>query len=156
MIITPEIFEGEINIGQVEQEARKAQVQWFINKYEPLFLAKLLGKELADELLSAYALNPHDEKWDVLADRVRMLIAYYVYFFFQKNDATLSAGAGEAKTEVENGARVNNEYKILNAWNEMVEMTLKFREWMDQARHLYPAYKPCISDLFCFKNTFGL
>jgi hypothetical protein len=156
MIITPAIFEGEINIGQVEQEARQALVQWFIDRYEPAFLAKLLGSELASELLTEYEVIPHDEKWDLLADRVRLPIAYYVYFYFQKNDATSSTGAGEVETEVENAVKSNVQYKMLNAWNTMVNMNLKFREWIDKVRHIYPEYRPCISDLFCFKNTFGL
>ncbi|MDR2653164.1 MAG: hypothetical protein LBC68_12795 [Prevotellaceae bacterium] len=154
MIITPAIFEGEITVGQVEFDGKAAQVQWFIDKYEPLYLAKLLGKSLANELLTEYAKEIHDEKWNILADKVKMAIAYYVYYYFQKNDATVSVGAGEETPQTENGTRATNVYKTVWAWNEMVQFSIDFPFWID--KHIYPDYAVRLSDINCFKNTFGL
>ncbi|MDR2127306.1 MAG: hypothetical protein LBP63_10835 [Prevotellaceae bacterium] len=154
MIVTTAIFEGEITIGQLEYPDRQAQVQWFINQYEPKYLAKLLGLELATELLTEYAKEVHAEKWNILANKVKMAAACYIYFYFQKDSATASVGAGVIEMETENGTHVNNEYKMLNAWNRMVGFSIDFPFWIDRTE--YPAYKCVISDINVFKNTFGL
>ncbi|MDR1347355.1 MAG: hypothetical protein LBJ63_02845 [Prevotellaceae bacterium] len=154
MIVEPKIFEGEIAIGQVESADVAARVQWFIDKYEPLFLRKLLGCRLADIFMEEYAKPVHDPKWDALADRVRYSIADYVYFYYQIDNETATVGIGEAVEQAENATRTTSKYKAVRAWNEMREMNLLFIEWMDI--NIYPEYKPRICDIFSTKNTFGL
>jgi hypothetical protein len=154
MILTPDIFEGEITIGQLDNVDVAARLQWFVEKYEPLYLRRLLGRELAGMLSSEIENETHDAKWDDLANELKSMLANYVYYYYQTDNETTSAGVGEVETEAENAVKTTVIYKTVKAWNDMVKQNLDFRMWID--RTVYPEYKPCISELFHFKNTFGL
>jgi hypothetical protein len=155
MITTPEIFEGELSIGQITQPDVAARVQLFINKYEPLYLAMLLGKELAALLKTEYAKETHDEKWDILADKVRPMLAGYIYFYYRLNEDTVSTGVGEVSEQSENATRTTPIYKIVKVWNEMAQQSVDFLSWMD--RDVYPEYGGYrLVEIYGTKNTFGL
>jgi hypothetical protein len=155
MIVEPALFQGELAIGQVEQPDVAARVQWFISKYEPLYLRKLLGKALAELFACEYANETHDAKWDVLADKVRPLLLGYIYFYYQLNAETVSTGVGEVSEQSENAVRTSATYKMVRAWNEMSHGSVEFCSWID--RTVYPEYGGyCITDIYGMKNTFGL
>ena len=155
MIITPDIFEVGLKIGQVEHSDVAARVQWFINEYEPRYLSKLLGKALARLFREEYAKETHDARWDALAANVKNMVARYVYFYYHIKNETVTTGVGEAIMKTENAERTTIAYKAVAAWNEMVEMNLEFCQSID--RDVYPEYSGyVISDIYTFKNTFGI
>jgi hypothetical protein len=155
MIITPDIFEVGLTIGQVEQPAVAARVQWFIDEYEPRYLRKLLGKELARLFQQEYVKEAHDAKWDKLADDVKKMATRYVYFHYHRKNETITTGVGEEMSQAENAVRTTIAYKAVDVWNEMVEMNLEFCQNIDRAA--YPEYAGyVISDIYTFKNTFGI
>jgi hypothetical protein len=155
MIITPDIFEIGLAIGQVEKPQVAARIQWYIDEHEPKYLKKLLGKELAQLFEQEYAKETHDEKWDKLAADVRPMAARYVYYHYHRKNETITTGIGEEMAQAENAVRTTISYKIVDVWNEMVEMSLNFCQ--DINRTIYPEYAGyIISDIYNFKNTFGI
>jgi hypothetical protein len=162
MMLTPSIFEGELSIGQVEQPDVAASVQWFINKYEPLYLAKLLGEALARGLGEQFptpAPTPAPaQRWLDLAEKVKPMLSGYVYFYYQRNAETQSAGVGEVEAQAENSTRRTVSYKMVRAWNEAAKQAKQFRAWIDTA--VYPEYSGAITcdnaDIYELKNSFGL
>jgi hypothetical protein len=155
MIITPDIFEVGLTIGQVEKPQVAARVQWYIDEHEPVYLKKLLGKKLARLFQDEYAKTEHEKKWDTLADDVRKMVARYVYYHYHRKNETITTGTGEEMAQAQNAERTTIAYKVVDAWNAMVEMNLEFCKDID--RTVYPEYGGyVISDIYNFKNTFGL
>lgn len=111
-----------------------------ITKYEREILIKLLGYELY-KLVAAYE-NPGSDqriidlvegkeydlsgqtlKWNGLVNTETVsLIAYYVYFNYMRNRATITTGNGEGKLMYENAEAVNYNGKIVQAWNRLEEL----------------------------------
>jgi hypothetical protein len=158
MIVTPSIFEGELSIGQMEQPDVAASVQLFINKYEPLYLAKLLGVVLAKELKAGLLAPEPAQKWLDLSQEVKPMLANYVYYHFRIDNETDTAGVGEVEAKAENAYRVTAAYKIVRAWNEAARLARKFRSCID--RELYPEYDGTTTDfnkdIYKLINTFGI
>lgn len=139
-IITPIDFKGERVIGQVENATVRANVQWFIDKYEPDFLKKLLGLTLYQEFITGLTpvpvepptipptYEPIDPKWLSLRDEtdLKQMLIDYVYYWYQRNNATNTGGVGEVKPKADNANSVSPAQKMVTAWNEMAEMARLF------------------------------
>ncbi|MDR0756935.1 MAG: hypothetical protein LBF85_03715 [Tannerella sp.] len=126
MIVTPDIFQGEIAIGQINHPDVIAGVQWFIDKYEPKYLRLMLGGKLYDELVAELSKEIPEEKWVKLAHRLRTPCAGYIYYYIRRDSASETAGAGEVLTEAENAIRRSPAKKMAFAWNEMVDRNRRF------------------------------
>jgi hypothetical protein len=130
-------------------------VQWFINKYEPRYLAMLLGEELANSLQTECVKDGHDRKWDALAEKVRPMLAGYIYFYYRMDEDTQSTGVGEVAGQSENAARTTPSYKMAKVWNDMVHQSVEFLSWIDLS--VYPEYGGYrITEIYGTKNTFGI
>ncbi|MDR1594299.1 MAG: hypothetical protein LBS43_07445 [Prevotellaceae bacterium] len=122
MIVVFDIFQGEIEIGQLESPSVQATVQVFIDKYEPIFLHEQIGDELAAELAAGLSEDPVPEKWTLLADMLKYPAAEYVYCKYMRDRGVETAGIGTVETEAETAKRVSAwSPKIVRAWNEMVD-----------------------------------
>lgn len=113
-----------------------------IAKYEPEILRELLGYELAKLVIDSPAsptrikelvegkeytvsFNDRDQKvkWNGFANsELISLIAYYVYYWWQRNNATHTASLGELKSKQENSVIAMSNQKIGNAWFRMREL----------------------------------
>jgi hypothetical protein len=175
MIVTPSYFEGALSIGSVEQPDVAARVQWFIRKYEPLYLAQLVGQPLCD-LLEAYSNGevapPREEEgteppegWpdepsadarlDKLVEVVRPILAGYIYFRIRQDDETTTTGSGDVIPNVEQARRVSASVRMVQAWNEAVDAAHLMRRLV--SREEYPEYTPCVGGgVFSYVNIFGL
>ena len=155
MLITVNNFVGEIAIGQAENSVIAANIELFINKYEPMFLMKLLGKDLYNEFNDGLTLNPVPEKWNTLKNKVMYPCANYIYCYYMRNKASETNGFGETLPESENSQRVSPVQKIVRAWNEMVDINNAIKcELINN--DAYPNYKYCCSDIFNKTNSFGI
>jgi hypothetical protein len=159
MIVGPSDFQGELSIGQVEHPDMAARVQWFIDKYEPLYLRKLLGNELAALLETEYAKEEPEQKWIDLADKIKTPCSLYVYYMYRKDSVTSYAGVGEVLGKSENAANMPVIDKMVSAWNEMVKHNHDFLLWVD--KNTYPEYDRglhCLndSDIYRVINAFGI
>lgn len=155
MIVKPSDFQGEITIGQVEHQNVAAAVQLFISKYEPKFLNQLIGSALAGQLEEEMTKETPGQIWVDLAGRVKLPCANYIYYWYQRDAITDSAGAGEVEAQAENATRVTVADKAARAWNEMAELNLEFLSWINKA--VYPSYKANgNSDIYCAINSLGI
>ena len=154
MIVKPSDFQAEISIGQVEQLDVQANVNLFIEKYEPKFLKLLLGSALAEQLRAAMEGTTPEQKWIDLAERVKLSCANYIYYWYQRDAVTVSAGVGEVEPKAENAVRAEVIGKMVRAWNEMVELNVEFISWIDD--RVYPVYRARLSDIFSTINQSGV
>lgn len=132
-------------------DANYVKITDSINKYENEVLKSLLGYTLWKEMTTAYAASIAEtpvalpSKWDEFingaefefeydgqtistkweglknSDKVS-LIAYYVYYCHRINNQTNYTGIGETQAKGENSVAANGSYKIVNAWNKMVDL----------------------------------
>lgn len=167
-IIAPSIFVAEIAIAQSENPYVDTNIQSFIDKYERKFLRdELFGATFYAEILSGLALldtNPAKAKWISLRDEtdLKQMIANYVYYWYKRNETTLSAGISEVKPKAQNSDVTNSIDKQVRAWNEMVHMvrlfdlsTTTYPNWVRKYWRNYGCwYYGCeISEIYYFKNT---
>ena len=178
MIIDTSYFEGDLSIGQISSPAVIASVNLFIKKYEDEFLAKLLGYPLF-KLFKAgiaaetpdqryldiktgveYEYSGHLNKWRGLtfeSDGLkRSPIANYVYWFYMKDNASFTMGAGEVKPENSTSENVSPKLKMIRAWNEMAHMNRELAQMIIARRDVYPEYMPVYSGIFKTVNEFGI
>ena len=131
-IVSSSDFQGEITIGQLEHRDVKANLNLFIEKYEPEFLDMLLGENLAEKLKDGLAEVTPDAKWSTLADKVRLACANYIYFHYMRDDVTSSTGAGEVIEQTDNAKRTTPHMKLVRAWNEMVKKNIALDYWINK------------------------
>jgi hypothetical protein len=114
----------------------------YIDRFEPEILKSLLGYELytlvaastdtsgrlydlinGKEYTVAYNGRDQKVKWEGLvnADH-KSLIAYYVYYQFQRCKATLPGASGEVKLKHESSFNADLHMKIMDAWSRMREL----------------------------------
>lgn len=166
-IITPANFNAENAIGQREQAPVASLIQSFIDKYEPIFLKKLLGLKLYNDLVAGLAVEPVDPKWTFIVDdtELKPMLVDYVYYWYMGNDKTVTVGSGQAKSKLENAHLASNEDKRVRAWNEMVGYarlftlsTVDYPDYVKPRWHKYHCwFHGCpIDEIYYFKNTLNL
>jgi hypothetical protein len=154
MLVQLSDFEGELTIAQIEHTDVAARVEWFINKYEDMCLRKLLGEPLAEEFYIEYARVERAEKWDVMAKRLKPICAKFVYYYYQRNNETLTTAMGEVEAQVANATRVSIMHKAVAVWNEMLVDMTRFYRWLDDKD--FPKFREGVPESLKPKNTFGI
>lgn len=155
-----ELFISNITESSEVEQARAAELQRFIDKYEPIYMNNVLGETLYSEFLAGLALNPIPAKWTALkalfVDTSKLLspIASYVYFYYMRNHATETTAAGEVTSVTENGEVVGANYKMVRAYNEASESADLIKEWLRSNIATYPTFVNGGS--FGIVNTFGI
>lgn len=175
-IITPADFKAQNAIAQRELPHVAALIQEFIDKYEPMFLKKLLGLTLYDQFVTGLipipvepptdpvTYEPIPEIWLALRDDMDLkpMIVNYVYFWYMENANTSTTGSSEVKAKNENSVPVSNWDKRVRAWNEMAALVRLFDlstvDYPDYVRPYWARYscwfKNCgIDEIFYYKNT---
>lgn len=146
MLINEEYFKGEIVIPNLNSVGNGISSQIassnlelllsFIDKYEKRFLVSLLGRCCADEFYKEIEKGELSGKWldlkNKLVDEPLKIspIANYVYYWYRRNDVSITTGIGEMETDSDNSVRVSSALKMCRAWNEMVEWVIDTRVWM--------------------------
>jgi len=151
MILKPSHFEGELTIGQAASEfATTNALQWFINKYEPIFYHAIIGETLYIELVD----NTEDEdeaaeptEWDELKQRTEQLAAAFVWYFYTMDTNTSPTGCGEVSPMFESAVKKSAWPKMVKIWNELVDNMERVTNWVYQNRTKYTNFAPDI-DLF--------
>lgn len=106
-----------------------------ITKYEPEILRKALGSTLYELMIANSGDSPYKEildgkdyeveyggvthtvKWRGLKNTEKIsLIAYYVYYWWQRNHASITIYSGEIKPGFENAVSASLASKIQSAW----------------------------------------
>ena len=141
MIIDQTYFVLELNIAQLSNLAVEENLDLFIARYERKFLNEVLGVELRtlvnefvegtntderiERLVDGYSFTDHGQTVEWLGFRNEEKIspiANYIFFHFAENDRTGQTGIGERKSKGENSESASVDWRIVNAWNEMIEL----------------------------------
>jgi hypothetical protein len=166
MIIDRTYFVGDLNIPNVGTPAIGELVDWFIAKYEPLFLRNVLGYELSKAFLAGLNEYMVDQKWTDLLEGVEYTdtqskvrtwqgivaeypslignqspIANYVYYWFVQNNHSQTAAMGEVKSQNENAAAYNPGQKMVRAWNEMSKWIVELADYLNAKKDIYTEWE---------------
>ena len=110
--------------------AIEERINWYINRYEPEYLCKLLGEELYNDFLVSEESALWDEFRKLVADTSARVspIANYVYFFMVRSSQARATINGVKKDGEESLVSPNE--KLVCAWNDMVAANRKLYVWL--------------------------
>jgi hypothetical protein len=163
-IIDTTYFVASINIPNADKPDVSEQLEFLIEERETELLTKLLGLEMYVafteglkeptvedrwlQLKDGYSYtdsNNIKRKWRGLTYEVgpasKSLIANYVYYWYSRNNATITSGAGEVVDKTDNAARVSPAIKQATAWNEMVDSIYDLIWFLQDHSSVYPEWK---------------
>lgn len=163
MIIDPSYFVNRLNLPQTGNSAGLAEVQDFIDQYEPEYLQCVLGLGLWQAFTNGLDGSglPTEDRWaDLLhgADFTKQgckyhwngfmpvgskisPIAGYVFYQFvdeREEDFTL---VGNVKSTTENNRVVNATTRLVYTWNRMVDMNRFLYNFLLVNKATYPEWK---------------
>jgi len=146
--LTADYFVNELLIpginGNLQSERLNlAKLTAMINKYEPIFLEKLMGTDLyakysADSLVSGIYYDLFLQIYDTAL--FLSPAANYVYFMYWRTFTTQTTSTGETQAKQENSTGASIVAKMINAWNEMSARVDKIREWIMDNDTNYPEF----------------
>lgn len=134
---------GTNNENTTHAKSLQANVQDYINKYEPIFLKALFGAEIAKTAES----NKDIAK---LFEAKPSAIAIYIYCHYLRDTATSATLAGEKLKNADYSSNVSPKLRIVRLWNMMVD---DVRQLADKIEGAAP---DCKSSIFEYMNQFGL
>lgn len=146
---------GTINIPTATTTEQNI-VNQFIDDKEPEFLTDLFGYEFYQLYREGVDINTTIYmdikngktytnsagllcKWEGFTKN-RNPIANYIYYHFQKDNASITRSTGENATSVENGTRVTPWPKMKAAWCKMVEWNWNLHDFLVANKSIYPKY----------------
>lgn len=181
-ITTINQFKGELYLPNVTIASRAEAIRLndSIEHYEPVFLKTIFGYDLytlftagllsTDPLYEAirdggtyFDLNGIEQEWLGFTSEHYNPIANYIYFNHRKNYTTDTQGTGEYSNTQEDGTTASVYPKMVNAWNDMVDMNKALHGYLYANASSYPSYRYLTSDtdgkyieLFTYINTLNL
>lgn len=138
-LIDSTYFKGEILLTNKTDLA--TDITDAITRYEKEILISLLGYKLYKLMVATPTVEPYKsliegaefdvtfdgitqlQKWEGLKNTDKeSLIAYYVYYKYQERNVTKPSAIGTVKLKAEAGETVTPLWKMINAWNRMIEL----------------------------------
>ena len=138
-IIDESYFVNDISIAGTNTPAILAGLNSSITKREPEALISVLGYELHQLYIANPAVQIYKDildgkefsfefcgkqitrKWVGLANLEKIsLLAFYTYFFYEKDRNEFNSSVGFVKPKVENAVQENPRSEFVNAWNQYV------------------------------------
>lgn len=136
-------FIGQNNIP--DKATYGENLTWFINKYEPVLLDKLLGSDLY-ALLKA---SPTDARFvAIIEPYLHPACVDYIYSFYLEDQGTQLTSLGASQNKKQNAKSVSPYPKMVRAWNEMAEYNRKLHKYLKDNAATYPEYKVCFPEWF--------
>ena len=132
-------FTGPINLPNVDVYTQ-ATLTACIDVHEPEYLQKAMGyvfyKLFNDNIASADArwvalrngstytdCNGITQKWEGFTVVGKSPIAYFIYYWYRRENDTYTSQAGEKKGKTSNAVDTTGYVKMCNAWASMSDMT---------------------------------
>lgn len=157
-------FIREINIGQLSQIYVHENLSYFIKKYENDFLINVFGFNMAQQVIAANNdlvnssqamrnLIEGNGVWIGLVNDAKISpIANYIYVKYTESELMQSVGTGVVIPKNENSTVVNPIYKLVWAWNEMLEIISQMHQFILSNKEDYPDYKWIGYSELCFNE----
>lgn len=164
-----------INITSCGEKSRQAlDAQNHINDWiadkEPIFLRAMLGDELYSRLRKEHNERRHnhhdspdynkeqlfDKVKEILVDSeyLRSPIAYYVYFFYERNRVSVTTVSGERVKKSNESTAASPMFKLVALWNDMVDWNYRIIEAFERAE--IPVNPDLDDDIFHKINIFNI
>jgi len=135
-IATSNDFIGQNNIP--DKATIGENLTWFITKFEPILLTKLLGSDLYT-LLKA---SPTDARFvAIIEPYLHPAIVDYVYFLYLEDQGVQLTSMGASKAKTKNATPVSPYQKMVRAWNEMADYNRELHKFLTDNAATYPEYK---------------
>jgi hypothetical protein len=131
----------------------------YIERCENEYLEQILGYEMKAEFLSEIADNPTSgiwfdlwkgaeysyggriHKWAGFSNNEKLSpIAYYIYYWYMRNQNSQTTGIGEVVSNVPNNSIGNESVKLMTAWNDMVRFNHKLYDFIYTNLSDYPTF----------------
>lgn len=166
-LIDVSYFFGDIPVPQLSSIAVTGKLNSIIEQREPEYLRAVLGYPTYKEMLAALATPSPAQKWVDIRDGAeyvdadgrtqkwnglvrtgnpkRSPIAYFVYYWYLRVEATKATASGESIPDTQNAKPVNPRQKMVTTWNEMVMMSRELYWFMYANQSVYSDWS--ISDI---------
>ena len=126
--IDPSYFQGELIVPNKNDTVLGvySNLSYFIGKYESIYLKKLLGTTLYNNLIAGLAATTPVQQWidlkNQIVDSTNKVsgIANFVWIKYTENQVGEFAGTGHQLSISENSQPLSIIDKRVRAWNEMV------------------------------------
>jgi len=188
-LIDTTYFVGEIALPGSVLTGDLADINPYIVKYEREALIDLVGYTLYKQLKAEIDAASYTTKWDRLVNGheyeisylgdthlvkwnglinsdLVSLLAYYIFYQYMKFHITHTASVGEIFANTENSSRISPNDRMVNAWNEFVNLRGKpteaaivptaynfLNEFEDDETN---GYDPLLFTVIGHSNTFGI
>lgn len=149
-IVAKSDFVDEIAIANNEIPgfgSATSSVDRLIAKYEPMFLKMLFGSDFATLFINGLFLpvtdpiTPVDARWTALnTPELRLAIANYIYYYWQRMQASQTMGTGTVKSKNTNSEVVSAKDQVCRAWTEMRDIVWGVIRFMRLNATTYPEY----------------
>ena len=140
-----------------------ADLNYYIQKYEPIYLAKVLGVAFRDAFLAGLEADPVEQKWKQLKegatyqngnqewigftnDSKQSPIANYVYIKFARDNQTLFTGIGEVAPAAENATAKLARRRFADVWTEMAYWNVDLYNYLVKSSGMYPEFNAGMVD----------
>lgn len=90
------------------------------------------------ERLNVSFIAPHIGTTPTSAGYKQSFIANYIYYWYQRHNATFSTGIGEKKVSTSNTTDASAADKMTVAWNEMSQWLLELWNYLDASKTAFP------------------
>jgi hypothetical protein len=165
-LIDHTFFIGEINIPGTTEDTIAERIAFFIQSYEEKLLRDILGYPLWKAFNAGIAQASPDQKWIDIRDGKeytgldsylhkwdglvikkasttlkKSLIANYVYWMWQKDNVSQTVTIGEVSTKAENSTVITPKFKMIAAWNQMVDWICELHCFLNANLATYPEWE---------------
>lgn len=147
-------FKPPLNIPESGNTEGLAELNTYIDRFELECLKKVLGFDLAKAVIDA----PNDSRWDALKQGADFTyknrnghwvgfetddspLINYVWYMYIKHNAMNAALIGTVVSQTDNNRTVTPRYKMIDAWNSMVDLHLDLYRYLKANKTLYPEWK---------------
>ena len=153
-LIDKSYFWGDIEITGLFKPEMEAKLDMMIAKYQKEYLKQMFGTYfLEHEMTDTF-------KELLIDDELKTSpIANFVYFYWQRNNATFQTNAGVKTLNVQNTQTVSPAEKMVSAWNQMVTWNEEIHNSLyefetDEFDYLNDIYPYIDESILTYQNQF--
>jgi hypothetical protein len=145
-IVQQSDFVGEYKVST----SRFTELGWYINRYEKLFLLKMMGKNLYDlfvaDLTPTTPQVPQSPRFEnifypfdklpssdeiLISEGIKTMLVQFVYFYYTRNSSLQNSIVGVVKSSNENSI-LSHETNIVEVYNRAVSNYCNIQSYLHQ------------------------
>ena len=153
-LIDKSYFWGDIEITGLFKPEMEAKLDMMIAKYQKEYLKQMFGTYFLEHEMTDTFKNL------LIDDELKTSpIANFVYYYWQRNNATFQTNAGVKTLNVQNTISVSPAEKMVSAWNQMVTWNEEIHSSLydletDEFDYLNDIYPYIDDSIITYQNQF--